>query len=218
MALHEHPDYEAEVIRLEETIAYVTEAIKAAEIGKSQHKDEIKQAYRELDPGDSSQSYVSIMLHTKLLDELIEKYQSLMKAKEKPYFARIDFLQRGEKKLERFYIGKMSLFKPDEEDPLILDWRSPLASVYYDGRLGEVSYESYDEEVYYGEMFLKRQYTIEEQKLVGMMDVDITATDTFLQASLGENKDNHFIRRHPCWYMGKTRMMHTMCSYFKIFI
>lgn len=189
MSIQEHPDYQKEVKRLKDTITYMKQAILAAEKGKESHKEEIKQAYQDLDPMDSSQSYVSIMLHTKLLDELMIKYESLIKVKEKPYFARIDFVQKGETEIEKFYIGKISLFRPEEEHPLILDWRSPLASIYYDGRLGQVSYDSYGGKMY-GELLLKRQYTIEQECLKSIMDIDITATDTFLQASLGENKDN----------------------------
>ena len=83
----------------------------------------------------------------------------------------------------------MSLYHKETNKWWILDWRSPLASVYYDGRLGEVTYEAVSKTMK-GNLSLKRQYTIENSKLEGIMDVDITATDTFLQASLGENKDN----------------------------
>lgn len=190
MSLKNHADYKIEEKRLKETVEYVEDVISSSERNKSLHQKEIKDAYLSLDPTESSQSYVSIMLHTRLLDELENNYDRLLKAKEKPYFARIDFQEEGKSNIEKFYIGKMSLQREDWDVPMILDWRSPLASVYYDGRLGKVVYQNALGESMSGELSLKRQYTIENKKLIDIMDVDITATDTFLQASLGENKDN----------------------------
>ncbi|NDL67000.1 RNA polymerase recycling motor HelD [Anaerotalea alkaliphila] len=189
MALQEHPAYKEEMERLKETLLYVEEAVKAAEHRRGSHKEEIRQAFVDLDHLDSSLSYVTILLHAKLLDELEKNFDGLLRARKKPYFARIDFRELEKGKVEKFYIGKMSLLRPDWEIPMILDWRSPLASVYYDGRLGEVSYET-EKETLHGELLLKRQYTIEDAALKDIMDIDITTTDTFLQASLGENRDN----------------------------
>jgi DNA helicase-2/ATP-dependent DNA helicase PcrA len=190
MTLRDHPDYEIEQKRLEETVEYIENNIGSSEKNKDLYKAEIKEAYSNLDPTDSSHSYMSIMLHTRLLDELERNYERFIKAKDKPYFARIDYQEEGRSANEKFYIGKLSLLRPDWEVPMILDWRSPLASVYYDGRLGHVTYLNDLGEEMSGELLLKRQYEIENKKLKNIMDVDITATDTFLQASLGENKDN----------------------------
>ncbi|WMJ75972.1 MULTISPECIES: RNA polymerase recycling motor HelD [unclassified Sedimentibacter] len=190
MALENHKDYSLEKKRLKETVEYIENIIGASQQNKDLYKNEIKDAYANLDPTDSSLSYVSIMLHTRLLDELELNFDRLEKSKEKPYFARIDFREDGKENIEKFYVGKLSLLRPDWDIPMILDWRSPLASVYYDGRLGNVTYVNDLGEDMKGELLLKRQYEIENCHLKGIMDVDITATDTFLQASLGENKDN----------------------------
>ena len=190
MSLKNHSDYKKEEKRLKETVEYIEDVIASSEQNKNLHKKEIKDAYLSLDPTESSQSYVSIMLHTRLLDELENNYYRLLKAIEKPYFARIDFQEEDKSNIEKFYIGKMSLQRQDWDVPMILDWRSPLASVYYDGRLGNVVYQNALGDSMSGELSLKRQYTIENKQLIDIMDVDITATDAFLQSSLGENKDN----------------------------
>ncbi|MBP1925380.1 DNA helicase-2/ATP-dependent DNA helicase PcrA [Sedimentibacter acidaminivorans] len=190
MSLLDHIDYKTEEKRLKETVNYIEKSIESYKKNKTMHQKEIKDAYSSLDPTESSQSYVSIMLHTRLLDELENNYARLLKAIDNPYFARIDFREEDKSNIEKFYIGKMSLQREDWDVPMILDWRSPLASVYYDGRLGNVVYQNSLGESLSGELSLKRQYTIENKQLLDIMDVDITATDTFLQASLGENKDN----------------------------
>lgn len=188
MSIEKHPDFPAEEVRLQETMTYLENVITAIEESKSAFKDEIKEAYMSLDPSDSSLSYMSIMLNTKLLDQLEKNYHNYKKVRKKPYFARIDIQQEGEKVPEQLYIGKASLFNKDME-PVIIDWRSPIASVYYDGRLGHVAYKTTDDLIE-AELFLKRQYTISEGQLENMMDIDLTANDDFLQASLSGYADD----------------------------
>ncbi|WP_025436887.1 RNA polymerase recycling motor HelD [Peptoclostridium acidaminophilum] len=184
-----HPEYFEEVERLNETLLYVENTISAAEQNKDAYREEIKDAYINLDYLDSSQSYASILVNTRLLDALERNYDGLQRARKKPYFARLDFKQDENGRTDKFYIGKTSLFKAEWEIPMIVDWRSPIASVYYDGELGSVSYQSATETIT-GELLLKRQYTLENGTLEGIMDIDITTTDAFLQASLEGNKDN----------------------------
>lgn len=188
MSIDMHPDYPAEKLRLQETMTYIENVILAIEESRSSFKDEIKDAYMSLDPSDSSLSYMSIMLNTKLLDQLEKNYRNYKNVRRKPYFARIDIQQKGEKQPEKLYIGKASLFNKDME-PVIIDWRSPIASVYYDGRLGHVAYKT-NEEMIEAELFLKRQYTISDGQLENMMDIDLTANDAFLQASLSGYADD----------------------------
>ncbi|MPW27143.1 AAA family ATPase [Alkalibaculum sp. M08DMB] len=189
MPIRDHLDYLEELERLEQTVEYIQNAITASGQNKNTYKEEIKDAYIHLDFLDSSQSYASIMLHSTLLNDLERNLENLLKAKTKPYFARIDFCPEGDLKGDKFYIGKMSLLRAEWDIPFILDWRSPLASVYYDGRIGSVSYQS-ETGTMRGELTLKRQYTINDAKLENIMDIDITATDDFLQASLEDHKDN----------------------------
>lgn len=189
LAIEHRPDYKEELLRLRETIAYIQQCVLAADTARISHKDQIKQAFVELDSLDSSLSYSNIMLHTNLLADIEKRYDNLVRALDKPYFARIDFSSEETKIQERFYIGKTSLIRTDWDIPMVLDWRSPLASIYYDGRLGDVTYEA-EGFHHSGSLDFKRQYTINNGKLEALMDIDITTTDNFLQASLGEHKDN----------------------------
>lgn len=97
-------------------------------------------------------------------------------------------MQKGSEETEEFYIGKTSLLRDGEFTPLVIDWRAPIANLYYEGRLGQNTYES-EGELYEGELLLKRQVNIEEGQLVDILDVDITTNDAFLQASLEANAD-----------------------------
>ena len=65
--------------------------------------------------------------------------QQLERQKESPYFGRIDVQFGKDEKVEKMYIGPATFF--DEEDQVqVYDWRAPIASLFYEGTLGAVSY------------------------------------------------------------------------------
>ncbi len=189
MALQEHPKYLEEKQHLEDTIDYVESAIAATAENREKLRDDIREAFVDLDPLDSSLSYVRIMTDAKFLDTIEENFKGLVKTRKNPYFCRIDFQPEGTAKPQELYIGKMPLVNAEDDTFVLVDWRAPVASVYYDGRLGDVSYET-PSGTMQGNLSLKRQYSIRNGQLENIMDIDITTTDAFLQAALGENKDN----------------------------
>lgn len=90
---------------------------------------------------------------------------------EEPYFSRIDLLNKEDKKPEEFYIGKFSY---TEKRPVVTDWRSKVASVYYRYRYPQpnVSYDTpAGTEV--RDLKLKRTFEIQDGKLVGVYDNDL---------------------------------------------
>ncbi|MBQ7409790.1 MAG: AAA family ATPase [Clostridia bacterium] len=117
-----------------------------------------------------------------------KKLQDLKKIKDKPYFARIDFTAKDEK-LEKLYIGKLSILDSENQQPIIIDWRAPISNLYYDGRVGKSSYESPGGKVE-GEISLKRQYFIEKKELLKYSDIDLKANDELLQVALEEKADD----------------------------
>ena len=188
MIAKNHPDFNVEVDRLELTKEYIHKTLDSTEEYRSLYKDNIKDAMVNLDYLDSSQSYISVLINTKFIEMADRNFESLSRAQNKPYFARIDFKQEGSNSIDKLYIGKTSLFKAEDRVPLIIDWRSPIANVYYEGRLGNTQYEA-EGEIQEGELLLKRQYTIEDGKLREVLDVDITTNDAFLQATLDANAE-----------------------------
>ncbi|SET80430.1 DNA helicase-2 / ATP-dependent DNA helicase PcrA [Natronincola peptidivorans] len=188
MSVKKHPDYRKEVERLDYTKDYIKKTLDATEEYRSLYKENIKDAMENLDYLDSSQSYISVLINTKFIEIADRNFDNLKRIQDKPYFARIDFKPHEREMADKIYIGKTSLMRSEEEVPLIVDWRSPIANIYYEGRLGETSYvaEGGKQE---GELLLKRQFTIEEGELKNIMDIDITTTDTFLQASLEANAE-----------------------------
>ncbi|MBC2724233.1 MAG: DNA helicase, partial [Desulfosporosinus sp.] len=184
-----HPEFDLEAKRLASTITYMRKMINLIVENRKGQREEIRQAFIDLDYLDSSQSYISILVTSQLLEYGEEHFYQLNQGLEKPYFARIDFKQEGSQDFKRYYIGKLSLLTQEDQEPLILDWRSPIASIYYEGRLGNVDYQSPTGTIQ-GELGLKRQHTIENGQLLEIGDIDITTNDAFLQASLEASADN----------------------------
>ncbi len=116
-----------------------------------------------------------------------KRLKEIEKIKSKPYFARLDFKEK--ENTEELYIGKLSIIDKDTHIPIVIDWRTPIANLYYDGRVGKASYECLDGTIE-GEILLKRQFIIENGKLERYSDIDLTTNDELLQQALGQNADS----------------------------
>lgn len=106
----------------------------------------------------------------------------------KPYFARIDYKDEKEDKEEVCYIGKVGVSDFDH-NIVTVDWRAPIASLYYDSNIGEASYKAPDG-IRKGVLSLKRQYDIEKGELISFNDVDTVSNDEILRPYLDVNADN----------------------------
>lgn len=123
-----------------------------------------------------------------ILQMYVSKLANMKKLKSTPYFARMDF-QEKEKNKEIFYIGKLSVLDSKTLEPIVVDWRAPISNLYYEGKIGEASYEALGERIE-GNISLKRQYVIENQKLKKYVDINVTGNDELLQNALEEKADD----------------------------
>lgn len=99
-----------------------------------------------------------------------------------PYFARIDF--QTSSALQKVYIGLGSIIY--NKKVYAVDWRSPIASLYYEYELGDAQYHINDK-VIKGALTLKRQYKIENQQLLSYFDTNLTINDEILQEILSKH-------------------------------
>ena len=111
--------------------------------------------------------------------------KKLLHIKDSPYFGRIDFLSD---KLYEVYIGITYLSTNDNQN-IIYDWRSPIASLFYQNSLGKTSYLAPDGNVF-GNLTLKRQYNIKDRKLLQILDNSLNITDELLQQVLANNSSD----------------------------
>lgn len=113
----------------------------------------------------------------------MEYYKKLLKVQYSPYFGRVDFKENNEEE-KPIYIGLTNIQK--DLNYLVYDWRSPIASLFYDYGIGSCMYEAPDGKIN-GYMSLRRQYKIENGKLIRMFDNDLNVVDECLQEVLSES-------------------------------
>ena len=158
----EHFKLEEENLRdmnqwLENETLYLEENSEKTEKKVSELKKEAKGKYS-----------VELDAFLKIQRSLNDKLANYKEVKDKPYFARIDFQERI-RDAESFYIGKIGLTDEREEEEKVIDWRAPIADLYYSGTEGEAAYEGPYGEIS-GKLLLKRKFLIKDNVLVDAFD------------------------------------------------
>ena len=62
------------------------------------------------------------------LKEMKRNMDRFEKARRKPYFGRIKFKEEGSSKEEAYYVGRVGITN-GKANPVVIDWREPIASV-----------------------------------------------------------------------------------------
>jgi DNA helicase-2/ATP-dependent DNA helicase PcrA len=134
-------------------------------------------------------------LHELALKELKTHYdydksqtRTLLRLYDAPFFARIDFQADDEQEPEAVYIGTGGLYDPDTFTAHVYDWRSPVASMYYDFACTNAYYDCPAGRIT-GQISLKRQYTISDGRLCAMADTSLTIDDALLVDVLAQGAD-----------------------------
>lgn len=145
---------------------------------------------------DFEETFYSIKQQEALLSERersyrlrMQQWKSMNRLLQSPYFGRIDFVEDGLGFSEQVYIGVSSFVDSDGMSFLIYDWRTPIASMYYDYSPGAAAYDTPGGRVS-GTMELKRQYQIREGELQNVFDTSLTIGDELLQQVLGKGGDS----------------------------
>lgn len=115
-------------------------------------------------------------------------YKKLYKIQNSPYFAKIVF--ESDEGTNDIYIGLTYLTKNNEN--VIYDWRSPIASIFYDYESGDCQYTA-PLGVIKGFLHNKRQFTIEDNKIKRVFDSKLNVQDELLQEVLS-NKTNDYMK------------------------
>ncbi len=175
--LPNHPDAETEYRRLQETCGVIDREIAEVESLTGAKADVCMDVQMKEDPDQQEQ--VTIQLFQAQLDRL----RQLSLAAGQAYFARLDYIPAG-RPPETWYLGRWGVLDPLTLTPVVVDWRSPVANLYYSGQIGPTDYEAPDGTVR-GELTLKRMLTVRGRQLVSLFDTDIAAQETYLQDVLG---------------------------------
>lgn len=171
-------DEKNELLKLKKTQNYITKEIKESE-------ERLERGFEDYDFDD----YADDFMKAALRDKFTQRIKNLKMVINKPYFARVDFIEKGDVKRDAFYLGKVMVTDHNTLEQIVIDWRAPIADLYYEGRLGEANYNCPAGNIE-GEIKLKRQYFFNKDgELENVMDIDITTNDEMLQPFLAANSD-----------------------------
>ncbi|RED54960.1 HelD family protein [Cohnella lupini] len=154
---------------------------------------EIERQRSDIGPVYRGQDYVEQLLEAKRE----ETRQRLDLLDNDPYFGRLDFQEDGKAAPLPLYIGKRGLDLKETAAPYVIDWRAPVASLFYSFTGGDapVTYEAPDGTIQ-GEIYRKRNLSIRDKTLGRVVDSyerggdNIGLNDEFLLYKLGDKKDN----------------------------
>ncbi len=185
MQAHKHPAFNEENRYLKNICQSMDTEINYLENEIKKMDDELLKLKKSVGGSYSDDVIVKTTIH----EANKRKLSQLKRAEGKPYFGRIDFKDIDKSEYETFYVGKTSLTRRDDDKMLVLDWRAPMASLYYSGEIGEVMYKA-PSGLIIGDLELKRQYEMANKELINIFDKGLTPMDEYLQSALWEKKDN----------------------------
>ncbi|WP_125713124.1 HelD family protein [Companilactobacillus kedongensis] len=144
---------------------------------------------------DNLDTFASMETMNKQIDYFNSKQTQLevIKSKTKqllpsPYFSRIDLQYPDETEAIPFYIGSTGFSKTPEE-PLVIDWRSPIADLYYNNKIGKTFYNANNHKIDV-DVTTRRQFLLHDDVLQDIFDTDVAIQDPLLVKTLQENKSN----------------------------
>lgn len=163
------------ITELEDDLGIISKAIY-------RHNKYIYQNNASMDSGEKNfllaENEVSEFIHS----QKNKYYKNLVKIKDSPYFAFINFTDENEINYP-VYIGITYLLDNENNQHLIYDWRAPISSLYYDYEIGEASYEA-PEGIIKGKLNYKRQFKIIDGKIKYIFDNSLNIDDDILQETL----------------------------------
>ena len=180
-------EYSLEEKRLEDTISIIRKKISS--LGAELYEDEEKvlefkkflwDSHTEMDPSEMRTLMSNNDVEISIMMSRGAYLQKLYKVQNKPYFGSIIF-NNPEDGLQNIYIGITHV--EDNLNYYVHDWRSPICSLFYDYELGNAKYEAPGGTIE-GIITKKRQYTIEDAKLLHIFDNEVNIDDELLQQVL----------------------------------
>jgi DNA helicase-2/ATP-dependent DNA helicase PcrA len=187
------PAFPDEIAHLDHIKGKLDDAIKQANDSVGQIDKEYMDTklymvqYRgEIDPHEMFQNELALKQIDSRGAFAVEIRDKLAKLLGSPYFARIDFRETSKENPAAFYIGRFA-FSHDNE-LLISDWRSPVASMFYDCEIGPAGYDAPAGRID-GELTRKRQFKIKNGEMEYALESSVNIQDDILQRELCHTSD-----------------------------
>ncbi|MEG0766211.1 MAG: AAA family ATPase, partial [Clostridia bacterium] len=162
-----HPDAALERRHLKQTLEEIAAETSLLERTTSQQAQDVEDKRMEAGGIYSDELLVAELVY----EHKAQTLHQLRLAASRPYFTRVDFIPDGEREKRTYYIGKWGVLRAATLTQVVVDWRAPVANLYYSGQVGRMHYAAPDGEVR-GELTLKRQLGVEDGTLRTIFDTD----------------------------------------------
>ena len=138
----------------------------------------------EMDQSEQDQEESAAQLDTEHYVMLTKQRNMIENLLSSPYFGKVDFGTAPDKRVN-FYIG-LSQVDDGKGATYVVDWRAPVADLYYDHDLGPAWYDAPVGRIK-GEVYNKYQFKIVGGQMRFMVDTATTILDEVLLDELGKN-------------------------------
>ena len=181
---HMHDDIAREIARVES---------EAAE-DKKNMADEVTHNFASIE--EAQETYVEYSSANRVIDgynieqEALErKFSDVRLLLDQPYFAKISLQFKPGAEPKELYIGAAGV-SDDSYRRMVVDWRSPVAEVYYNQDMGPTSYRANGRTINV-DLKVRRQFDITRDKLNAYFDTSVAIQDALLLASLSKQRSAH---------------------------
>ena len=150
---------------------------------------------------DAMETYADFSAMNRIIDsyniaqdantENLKKVNILLK---QPYFAKISLQFKPGEAPKDLYIGNVGI-SDENYRRLVVDWRSPVAEVYYNQNNGRTSYEANGRTISV-DLKLRRQFDLAFNTLNAYFDTTVAIQDSLLIASLSKQRTSQMHTRH----------------------
>lgn len=202
---HDDPVFAAEQEHLSETYRRLvalgkalTEKIRRIGAAAAADKDDLtgELTRNVASEGEALEMHVDFAIVNEIIDAYnlshdvaAEKLRNVETLLPEPYFAKVALRYKPEQAPKELYIGNAGV-SDERYQRLVVDWRSPVAEVYYNQDMGPTSYEANGRTIH-ADLVLRRQFNVDRDVLHGYFDSDIAIQDPLLLQSLSKKRSAH---------------------------
>jgi len=174
-----------EQVKLNSVINYVNKEKDRLVVEEEKQAKEVKKLKIAAGGSFTMDLYVAEKIYS--ISERLLK--NINKSLNTPYFTRVDFNNEDIDETKKLYIGKWGVTDTKTQESIIIDWRSPIANLYYTHQVGPANYTTPEGEVS-GEILLKRLFEIQEAEIKSIIEADIISEGDYLNDVLSDHADS----------------------------
>lgn len=180
-------ELQKEMKHLHTCLDIINDNIKLYEQKELENQKEVTALFQAVKKGEGD-SYGQLLAGQSMLEATRNSLRKNRAALNKAYFGRIDYDDETYHLKESCYIGKNEVTR-NLTQVIIVDWRAPVASVYYENELGAGSYDVPGNSPVTITLNKKRTFDISGSRLLGFYDDDTVANDELLVKYLSQHKE-----------------------------